>query len=288
MGLPRWDGSRRDHVLDSDARVILLVQARTASVHAAALSCEESAMPMNLESLIDLVGLGAHRDFVLGLARPTVELVPVDDVDRRVGTRLGGAPDVPAGFPWPRTAEGVYRFVAQIRLEDLSPDPTREGLPERGLLSFFYAADYDAWWRDADFVRVFWFRDADGLVRADPPTFVAFPFCLRSRLVPGQDVPPWPRTATARAAWPLDASLEDAWWDLRRRLHPSGRYLFGFPLNRSLAYDPTPGPGWRSLLTLDSSEALKWSWRDDAWLVTFIESERLRAHDFSAIRADAG
>jgi hypothetical protein len=103
-------------------------------------------------------------------------------------------------------------------------------------------------------------------------------------------VPTWPRARDKAAAkkWPLSASQRDAYWELRLRLHPSQRYCLGYPFNTSLGYDPTPGPEWRSLLTLGSDDDLGWCWHDGDWLVTFIEEKRLRAGDFSQIRSDAG
>ncbi len=62
----------------------------------------------------------------------------------------------------------------------------------------------------------------------------------------------------------------------------------GYPHNNTLAFDPTPGPGWRSLLTLGSDDDLEWCWHDGDWLVTFIEETRLRAGDFSLIKSVAG
>ena len=71
-------------------------------------------------------------------------------------------------------------------------------------------------------------------------------------------------------------------------LHPGRRYMLGYPLNTTLAYDPTPGPGWSSLLTLDSDDDLEWCWHDGDWLVTFFNDQQALAGDFSDIRADAG
>jgi len=75
---------------------------------------------------------------------------------------------------------------------------------------------------------------------------------------------------------------------LRLQLHPGQGYLLGYPLNTTLGYDPTPGPEWRSLLTLCSDDELEWCWHDGDWLVTFIEEQRLRAGDFSQVKSDAG
>lgn len=104
----------------------------------------------------------------------------------------------------------------------------------------------------------------------------------------GADVPPWPCDESARKTWPISDSHRDAYWELRLRLHPSRRYLLGYPFNTTLAYDPTPGADWRSLLTVSSDDELEWFWHDGDWLVTFVEQQRLRAGDFSQIKADAG
>ena len=91
--------------------------------------------------------------------------------------------------------------------------------------------------------------------------------------------------------WPITKEQRDAYTDLRDRLR-SDRillgWLFGYPRNGTLAYDPTPGPEWRSLLTLGSNDKFEWYWHDGDTLVTFIEEVRLRVGDFSRIKSDAG
>jgi hypothetical protein len=101
-------------------------------------------------------------------------------------------------------------------------------------------------------------------------------------------VPPWPCSNSDANTWPISESQQDAYWELRCLLHPSRRYLFGYPFNTTLAYDPTPGPEWQSLLTLSSDDDLDWCWHDGDWLVTFIEEQRFSVGDFSRIMADAG
>lgn len=68
-------------------------------------------------------------------------------------------------------------------------------------------------------------------------------------------------------------------------------YLLGYPTWDSLAYDPTPSAGgrdWRSLITLQSHDALEWCWQDGAQLMVFIEANKLAQRDFSHLRVDAG
>ena len=69
---------------------------------------------------------------------------------------------------------------------------------------------------------------------------------------------------------------------------PDEAYLLGYPGVSTLAYDPTPGPGWTSLLTLTSMKELDWCWHDGDFLHIFIERERLARADFTRLASDAG
>lgn len=245
-------------------------------------------MTGDLARYIEELGLGEHRAYLLGAARPTIEAITADAPVTKGCSKFGGPPDLPVDFKWPHHRLGPYRFVGQVNLIDVPAEP--HGLPGGGLLSFFYAHDEDgeSFWGDPDYVRAYWFENPDALQPIEPPAAVRLGSTLTLRFESGADVPPWPWDEPTASAWPLGESQCDTYHELRLRLHPSRRYLLGYPFNSSLAYNPTPGPEWRSLLSLDSDTKLAWEWHDDDWLVTFIEDQRLRAGDFSRIKADAG
>jgi len=232
--------------------------------------------------------LGEHREYLLGIARPSVEIITADAPVTKGCSKFGGSPDVPTEFKWPHHKHGLYRFIGQVNLADIPAGG--HGLPGDGLLSFFYAHDENgkSFWRDPDYVRVYRFEKLDALQPVEPPAAVRLGSTATLKLPRGADVPPWPWRDADAKKWPISESQQDAYWKLRLRLHPSRRYLLGYPFNTTLAYDPTPGPDWRSLLTLSSDDELEWYWHDGDWLVTFIEEQRLRAGDFSQIKADAG
>lgn len=80
------------------------------------------------------------------------------------------------------------------------------------------------------------------------------------------------------------------WWgsDVRQGLCKDS-YLLGYPGVSSLAYDPTPGPEWVSLLTFASDDGLEWCcWHDGDYLHVAIERDRIAKQDFSALASDAG
>lgn len=244
-------------------------------------------METDLSRYISELGLDEHREYLLGIARPSIEILTTTAPVTGGCSRFGGSPDLPAGFEWPRHALGPYRFIGQINLADLPRGP--HGLPGEGLLSFFYAHDEEgeSFWQDPDYVRAYRF-DMAALGPVEPPAAVRLGATATLAFRPGEDVPPWPWDGNAVAAWPIGKSLQYAYEELVTLLHPTGHYLLGYPHNPTLGYDPTPGPGWRSLLTLDSDDALMWGWHDGDTLVTFIEEQRLRAGDFSHIQSDAG
>lgn len=242
-------------------------------------------MTADLERHIAELDLDEHRDYLLGIARPTVDIVAANTQVTDGCSKFGGSPDLPVDFEWPHHKLGVYRFIGQLNLSDV-PTGT-PGLPGTGLLSFFYAYDDDgnAFAGDPDYVRVYRFDHLAALRPTLPPSSVRFGGTETLAFKLSSDVPPLPWGLPAAKDW--SDSQRDAYWELRRRLN-GARYLLGYPFNSTFAFDPTPGPEWRSLLTVSSSDKLDWSWHDGDFLVTFIDERRLYAADFSCIESAAG
>ena len=219
-------------------------------------------MSDHLKPLIREYGLSKHENFLLQVARPSVELIPSRKAVKNCCSKLGGMPDLPSDFDWPSHSLGPYRFFAQFNLQELAS--VTNLFPSTGLLSFFYAHDNDneTWWSDPDYVRVFHFPDVEILKTIQPPKIVNFGATLTVRLEAGFDLPREPFDAKALATWPIDEDDSQVYCDLRASLHPRGKYLLGYPFNTTLAYDPTPGPSWVSLFTTKSSDDLEWWWHD--------------------------
>lgn len=125
-----------------------------------------------LKMTVEGCGLLDQWSTIEAAARPAIALVPIAldmNNNAKAQSRLGGLPDVPAGFVWPVDEHGPLKFVAQINLQNL---PRFDGsyLPERGLLSFFYN---DQVWgfdpKDRDGFKVYYF---DGDTAALSPAAV--------------------------------------------------------------------------------------------------------------------
>lgn len=88
-----------------------------------------------LAALASDVGLAARVDDVLAHAQRSLRLTR-GDFDAR--SRLGGAPDLPAGFEWPRGRDDDLALVAQIALDEAHAVEPGLPLPASGLLLVFY------------------------------------------------------------------------------------------------------------------------------------------------------
>jgi uncharacterized protein YwqG len=93
-------------------------------------------------------GHGGFARRALALARPAISLSA-----RRAGrvklapgaSKLGGAPDLPAGAKWPSWRRRPLAFLAQLNLEDLAGFSSCADLPREGLLQFFFDAQQRTW-----------------------------------------------------------------------------------------------------------------------------------------------
>lgn len=243
--------------------------------------------------------LAAHQDFLRGLVRPCVRIHITDRAPQGVQSRMGGVAMLPSDFAWPQHAVGVYRFLGQINFAEIEGRPAC--LPASGLLVLFHA-EYDPgseepeeeiFWGDEGYVKAWYFEDLAALV----PTRAPHGGSVAGRRITLSGELDLPRHRDLREDWPFDAAVLEAALDdgpdaMPGRPSPGALlacdYLLGHPSYYSLAYDPTPGPQWVSLLTLHSHEAFEWCWHDGDKLMVFIEQHRLAARDFSALQCDAG
>lgn len=242
----------------------------------------------NFLEMIEQSSIANHKEYLSQVLRPAIDILRNTDVDPQLGcSRFGGAPDLPVGSEWPTYEKKPYRFLGQINFTEIAS--TEGGLPSKGLLSLFVADDNND---DDDYLEVF----EDGYIhgiyipettnletimppRSDTGQAVVIEF------FPTIDIP---YDEYQLKDWPLDEVQGDIYTEIRDSLHKSSDYLLGYPSHSTLAYDPTPGAEWISLLTVDSDDRLEWCWHDGDKLMIFIETERLKNLDFSRLRSDAG
>ncbi|RYY58123.1 MAG: DUF1963 domain-containing protein, partial [Comamonadaceae bacterium] len=212
-----------------------------------------------------------HIPFLALCCTPCVDLHLVPERPlAATGSRFGGSPCVPPDFSWPVHPAGRYRFLGQINFGEVAAPAT--GLPTSGLLVLFHAEDEDGEvsWQDPGYVVGYHWDDLASHATLQPPADIPTVPGIALDLVPGLNVP---RHEELRNDWPF-ATAPDLAWDLAQAVNADA-YLLGHPAHCSLAYDPTPGPGWVSLLNVPSLPELQWCWHDEDRLMVFIQAAQL-------------
>jgi uncharacterized protein YwqG len=98
--------------------------------------------------LLQKQGLSRYVSALEKLVRPAVRITTTRvDLDRLAlgQSRLGGAPDLPADFKWPKYEGKHLSFVAQINLKEVAAAAREDALPAEGQLWFFYVVEQDKW-----------------------------------------------------------------------------------------------------------------------------------------------
>lgn len=134
-------------------------------------SAKRLARPAELKRLAVDIGLEEFADSIAAAARVSIRLIPdTDEVLYRPGsTRLGGAPDLPAGMRWPDREGKPMTFLGQVNLAETRRLGLADDLPATGLLSVFrdFSAPFDGTMAaDAGAVRVL-------QLRGEPASFTA-------------------------------------------------------------------------------------------------------------------
>jgi len=90
----------------------------------------------------ELATLEVHLPAIEQLKLPTflIEAGPEEK-----NSRIGGTPLLPSDAAWPQWKGEPLSFLAQIDLSEVPSGADRLGLPESGMLSFFYNEDQETW-----------------------------------------------------------------------------------------------------------------------------------------------
>lgn len=114
-------------------------------------------------------------------------------------SRIGGIPDVPPGFNWPRYKDSPLSFIAQIHLAEIPVEMIDLPLPQTGSLIFFYDSQQRTWGFDPEdrgSAAVFFTESPpDALIRTNAPT----------------DTPEMGLFDCCRMEFEPSANLPDAW-----------------------------------------------------------------------------
>lgn len=252
------------------------------------------------------------RERCRSLAEAALQLRPTDD---KVFSRLGGLPEMPAGFEWPTWNGRPQAFLAQLDLEELHRE-LHTCLPSAGKLYFFYDQEQAEWGFDPKDVgawRVLHQPAGDvALVEHRAPAGLAPENIFKPKRVKPQRIdvlPDQQRLPPQSVASDVDIDDYEEVRDEAFAGH-TRHQLFGFPSpvqndgmeeecqyasNGVFVGDPEgyrnpripelkPGAAeWKLLLQLETDDDVDWMWGDAGTLYFWIRESDARRGDFSRV-----
>jgi uncharacterized protein YwqG len=261
-------------------------------------------------------GLARVADAIGRAALPAVHLARTGTAPIPYSTRLGGLPETPAGFAWPRWKHRPLGFLAQIRCEEVTTADTSGLLPRTGMLYFFYDLVDQPWGFDPTergFAAVLYADGAVPLAATAMPESggtleVLKPVALQPRTVA---TVPAPRTQAFDALGLTDDELDryqafqeavaardpqstprhqmlgHSWnvqgdMQLEAQLVTHGLYCGDEVAYRSpRRFELEPGAAaWRLLLQVDSDDDLGTMWGDGGLIYFWLRESDLRVRKF--------
>ena len=166
----------------------------------------------------------------LQLARPALRMVKkkAKDAQRPIGTsKIGGLPDLPKGYAWPKGKEcrAIYNddtkgvdqlagFLAQVNFADIAHTQATKDLPKEGLLSFFAFQDIENDNPDVIGAKAVFFPEITGFVPTKPPgKLTEGNREMKRQRLTFEETLDLPDSGTFRGPWKGKLSLDPKYYD---------------------------------------------------------------------------
>lgn len=108
-------------------------------------------MKQNLQEKLEQHGLQHIEQHIMDHLQPSIALQLEPAASLPVGmSKMGGLPDFPNGWTLPVYNGKPLTFIAQYNLQEIREAAPDTGLPEQGMLYFFYEADEQQVWGEAE------------------------------------------------------------------------------------------------------------------------------------------
>jgi len=230
-------------------------------------------------------------------------------------SRIGGLPDLPEGWAWPKWNGEDLGFIAQIGLAEVARLGIAGCLPPSGILYFFYDPEQRAWGfdpADRGAWRVLFYDGAADMLRrqAEPPSLDEESICEPCKLKMSVESTLPPTESAFLSGLALTEAEGSRYYDLLAELEESrgpvlNRFL-GHPdqIQYDMAWesqmasngvfvgdlsymgDPRTAElekgasNWRLLLQIDSDPEPNMMWEDDGRIYYWIHERALEQRDF--------
>jgi uncharacterized protein YwqG len=115
----------------------------------------------------------SDKEKLIKMIRPTVGIrtKSIDDKNVKVGkSKIGGKPDLPKDFEWPKSDNKSMLFCAQYNLSELTKFDKENILPKKGFFYVFLSLDRD--WKEFNGINQpykFIFSETENIIRTEFP-----------------------------------------------------------------------------------------------------------------------
>ncbi|MDM5333887.1 YwqG family protein [Ureibacillus composti] len=129
----------------------------------------------DLQLLLNEYGLLHKESDILNAAKQSIKMIKekVKEEEIPIGSsKLGGLPDLPQDWEFPKYKNGFHSFLGQLNLQEVKPFDVENILPSRGILYIFYDVIDQPWGfvEDEGCFKVLYFEgDEKELVRKEYP-----------------------------------------------------------------------------------------------------------------------
>lgn len=215
------------------------------------------------------------------LAAPCIQLHPRSTTDgvQSGETKLGGRPDLPSSWEWPKIGGVPKAFVAQVNLSNLPALEEQNLLPPAGLLSFFCSV------RDieGDPCTVIYIEPTIELSRRDFPALLDEESWRFDEVALDPELVAAPAPPSSVELNQLDLSSDEwrAYSDGLDERRPSHRVL-GYP--EAVQDDPRSDENELLLLQVDSDDNARMMWGDAGRIYYLVGRDDLLASRFDRVR----
>ncbi|MCM3618465.1 YwqG family protein [Sutcliffiella horikoshii] len=106
-----------------------------------------------IEQLLNEHDLSHHKSAIIANLKNSIKLnkIKIDENDIQLGSsKIGGSPDLPAGWEFPRYEDDYLTFMLQVNLSEAKPYDKDNLLPESGILYLFYEVMEQPWGFEED------------------------------------------------------------------------------------------------------------------------------------------
>jgi uncharacterized protein YwqG len=200
-------------------------------------------------------------------------------------SKLGGYPDLPADFSWPKKNQQPLTFLGQINFQQVAPHDQLHLLPQEGILYVFYDTEYLPSYSDGESHKLIYIKDQKELKQrknqSSPFKEVYQYFVSRCSL---------PDVGTLSFAKEEDEEnyeLMQEWMNGYTHLLGHPRWIQEDPMTTIKKYEQPNTfneEDWFLLLQIDSVYQANMNWIDDGILYFYIHKDDLKKQDFSKVK----